>query len=586
MSRKVKIDPPTLNDGDDYDEWAREVKIWQLVTEVDKSKQGALVYLSLQGKARECCKSIAIEELQGAEGIDKLLSKLMELFAKDSEQAAFMAYEKFETYKRPKDVDMVDFINEWERRYGKIKERKMDLPDGVLAYRLLKSANLDDIKQTMVRSSIAKLSLDEVKKQLKAVHDSTIQSSSASTSDLAIKLENAYLCEDGDHNEEENSALYTYSSNYRGRGRFQGRRDSRKDADIRITGSSRSGYSRGRAGYKGKASKNADGDTKKTHKLNPIDAAGNPRQCVICKSIMHFVKDCPHNDDDEEEITLFSNGVQDKYISTFLSETFNSAILDSGCSKTVCGRVWYEQYCDSISEKDLQNIQELESASKFKFGNGESFQSSKKVKLPAKIGNKNVQIETDVVEAEIPMLLSKMSMKKADAKLDFVQDSVDMFGERMKLNFTTSGHYMINLNPGDVKIDTYEDNLTLFNIHDASEKQKEKMAAKLHTQFGHAKCDRIIQLVKDAGVEDKDFEAKLKAAGEKCEVCQRYKKPKPRPVVGFDLAKDFNEVVSVDLKEIDGDKVLHIIDNATRYSGGSFIKNKTKETIVGKFLKH
>ena len=581
MSSKVKIDPPALNDGDDYDEWAREVKIWQLVTDIAKAKQGALVYLSLQGKARECCKSIEIEKLQGDHGIDILLDKLKELFAKDSEQAAFMAYEKFETYIRPKDVDMNDFINEWERRYGKIKEKAMELPDGVLAYRLLKSANIDSIKQTMVRSSIAKLSLDEVKKQLKAVHDNTVQSSSTAT-DVAIKLENTYFCEDGHMNkDEEYNTLYTYSS--RGRGRFHG-----KD--------SKGYYIANRAGYRGrgiargktndKMNKSSDGGSKKGHKLNPADAAGNPRQCVICKSIMHFVKDCPHNDDEEEEITLFSNGVQDQYMSTFLSETFNSAILDSGCSKTVCGRIWYQQYCDSISEKDVQSIEEMEGTSKFKFGNGESFQSLKKVRLPAKIGSKSVQIETDVVEAEIPMLLSKVSMKKANAKLDFVQDSVDIFGESLKLNFTTSGHYMIDLNPKEIDLTELEENLTLFSIQNASQQDKERMAAKLHTQFGHARSDRIVQLVKDAGIEDKEFELKLREIGESCEVCQRYKKTKPRPVVGFALARDFNEVVSVDLKEIDGDKVFHIIDNATRYSGGSFIKNKTKETIVGKFLKH
>ena len=574
MSKKVKIDPPILNDGDDFDEWAREVKIWQLVTEIDKTKQGALVYLSLQGKARECCKSIPITDLQGADGIDKLIARLQELFAKDSEQAAFMAYEKFETYKRPKDVDMIDFINEWERRYGKIKEKKMVLPDGVLAYRLLKSANIDEIKQTMVRSSIASLSLEEVKKQLKAVYDNTIQSSSES-SDLAIKLENTYLCEDGSYyKDEENNTLYTY--NYRGRGRFQGK-------DTR--GNNRGGYNRGGGAMRSRADdkiNKSDNGQKKNQKLNPSDSAGNPRQCVICKSIMHFVKDCPHNEK-EEEISLFSNGVKDQYMSTFLSETFNSAILDSGCSKTVCGKVWYEQYCNSISEKNLK-IEELESMSKFKFGNGQSFQSVKKVLIPAKIGTKNVKIETDVVEAEIPMLLSKASMKKANAKLDFVQDSVVMFGEAMKLNFTTSGHYMIDLNAGNLEKD--EHSLTLFNMQTAYEKDKEKMASKLHTQFGHATCDRIMQLIKDAGIEDKVFESKLKTVVESCEICQRYKKPKPRPVVGFALAKDFNEVVSVDLKEIDGEKVFHIIDDATRYSGGSFIQDTTKEPIVEKFFRH
>ena len=33
-----RIDPPKLKDGDDYEEWAREIEIWQIVTEIPKSK--------------------------------------------------------------------------------------------------------------------------------------------------------------------------------------------------------------------------------------------------------------------------------------------------------------------------------------------------------------------------------------------------------------------------------------------------------------------------------------------------------------------------------------------------------------------
>ena len=58
-----------------------------------------------------------------------------------------------------------------------------------------------------------------------------------------------------------------------------------------------------------------------------------------------------------------------------------------------------------------------------------------------------------------------------------------------------------------------EHSLTLFNMQTASEKDKEKMASKLHTQFGHATCDRIMQLIKDAGIEDKVFESKLNISG-------------------------------------------------------------------------
>ena len=39
--------------------------------------------------------------------------------------------------------------------------------------------------------------------------------------------------------------------------------------------------------------------------------------------------------------------------------------------------------------------------------------------LPATIGHTKVNKKTDVVEADIPLLLSKYSMKKADTTIDF-----------------------------------------------------------------------------------------------------------------------------------------------------------------------
>ena len=56
-----------------------------------------------------------------------------------------------------------------------------------------------------------------------------------------------------------------------------------------------------------------------------------------------------------------------------------------------------------------------------------------------------------------------------------------------------------------------------------------------------------------------------------------------RPVVGFPLASEFNEVVAMDLKALKtGVYVLHMIDHATRYSEGCIIYNKRKETVVNR----
>ena len=76
------------------------------------------------------------------DGVNILLCKLKSLFAKDINQAAFIAYDKFEMFKRPANMNIVDFINEFERLYNNIKKYDMELPTGVLAYRLLKSVDI------------------------------------------------------------------------------------------------------------------------------------------------------------------------------------------------------------------------------------------------------------------------------------------------------------------------------------------------------------------------------------------------------------------------------------------------------------
>ena len=565
-----RIDPPKLKDGDDYEEWAREIEIWQIVTDVPKDKQGALIYLSLEGQARQCCKSISTDKLKGDGGVTELMKKLEELFAKDSEQAAFTAYEQFETFMRPTEMEMVDFINEWDRRYAKITEKKMELPDGVLAYRLLKSANVSDICQTMVRTSISKLSLDEVKRQLKAVHDKTI--SSVDSKKAGIKVEPSFTCD----SEECDDVYYTYNNRgargnrSRGRGRGRGRGNSSGQYQRQVADKSQQPE---RNETTAKGEKQEVG--RKKNSVNPPDRTGNVSKCAICHSIMHWASQCPHNDDDEC-VTLFtSKAIESEYAKDFLSETFNAAVLDSGCSKTVCGEEWFNSYMNSLKKEDVDKIEEKQSASQFRFGNGNAFKSIKKVTVPAKIGSKNIQIETDVIKTDIPMLLSKSSMKTANAKIDFLTDKVEMLGEQIDLKFTSSGHYVIDLHPAD--LEEIKGNIALFNLTEAT-------AKKIHTQFGHARSERLKKLVTDAGVKDEKFLKLLDDTEDSCETCKRYKKPKPRPAVALALTEEFNGVVSVDLKDVGVDKIFHMIDNATRYSGAALIKNKSKEEIVDQFF--
>ena len=205
-----------------------------------------------------------------------------------------------------------------------------------------------------------------------------------------------------------------------------------------------------------------------------------------------------------------------------------------------------------------------------------------------------MSLKTDVVKSEIPLLLSKESMKAAESKIDFVNDRINIFGKDIHLHFTTSGHYAIPLNETNLNLKTssVEDSnfvevlLTIDNIEEKSKKEKKYIAIKLHKQFGHPKSARLIDLIKTAGISDKDLLDMVKDLDKSCEICMRYKRPSSRPVVGFSLAHDFNETVAMDLKQFRGVYILHIVDHAARYSAAAIISSKQKEVIIDKIFKH
>ena len=75
-----------------------------------------------------------------------------------------------------------------------------------------------------------------------------------------------------------------------------------------------------------------------------------------------------------------------------------------------------------------------------KFGDGNTVQAIKEVKIPAQIGNKEVDIHTDIINNELPLLLSKDAMKKADITIDFTKDKINILEQEMDMKFTSSGH--------------------------------------------------------------------------------------------------------------------------------------------------
>ena len=295
---------------------------------------------------------------------------------------------------------------------------------------------------------------------------------------------------------------------------------------------------------------------------------------------MYWVKDCPHKD--EAHVQLFTKDIKDEYTNQFVGETLNAAVLDSGCTGTVCGKLWLDCYIDSLSKEDSKLIEERPSSTRFKFGDGRVVQASRKVIIAAYICDKKLSIETDVVPDDLPLLLNKQSMKTVRTTTDFVNDKVTMLDQVLNLCFISSGHYAIGITK-----EQQEDKSEGIRILLSEEvRDKRKVALKLHQQFAHAPSKRIISLVKDANVEDQELFKSIIDAEDNCQICKRYKRPQLKPAVGFSLTKDFNETVSMDLETYHGFLFLHIIDHATRFSTAAVIRSKEKEEIIDKIFRH
>ena len=153
--------------------------------------------------------------------------------------------------------------------------------------------------------------------------------------------------------------------------------------------------------------------------------------------------------------------------------------------------------------------------------------------------------------------------------------------ESIPVETTKSGHYFIRITHDISKV---TDNIQkiLFNspIDVKDLKRTQKTIQKLHRQFAHPQPRKLKKLIQDSGIKDREVNEIVDKVSKNCEICKKYKKPLPRPVVAFPNATSFCEVVAMDLKDIGEHKILHMIDHATRFSSACEIPNKKKETII------
>ena len=117
--------------------------------------------------------------------------------------------------------------------------------------------------------------------------------------------------------------------------------------------------------------------------------------------------------------------------------------------------------------------------------------SEAKYTIPAHPGGFPVSIQVEIIDSDIPLLLSKDAMKKMGMVLHMDKDYVEIYGKKVMLDTMSAGHYVLPLlmkNEGNkVSADqVYKlEETFVTDFSSATEKEKHDALDKLHKQFGH-----------------------------------------------------------------------------------------------------
>ena len=103
----------------------------------------------------------------------------------------------------------------------------------------------------------------------------------------------------------------------------------------------------------------------------------------------------------------------DKDITVLVSETESKIIVDTGSPKSIVGSKDFQTFRKSLSHFQQENLKILPVKQSFKFGPSGPYECREKVNVPIKNGSVMMWAEFAVVDANVPMLLGNLLVRKS-----------------------------------------------------------------------------------------------------------------------------------------------------------------------------
>ena len=614
--------PPRFSEQLCYETFKTKSMAWQKVTSVKKESQGLVLALNLPTSeansiGERIFQELSISELEGESGSEHFWTYMDKQFQKDSMVQMCENIKEFTLFKRKESQPIKDYINEFESLYMKAKKKGLTgLPAEYLTFLLFENSGLETKDQRLAMVEVDFSQKDEMfeksKKNLMKLFGG-IKSLTDDVPDTIRVLD-------------ENNTFFNRRNNSRGGhiGRFQ-----RGVGNQRFTAPQ----------YRSSGTASGGGTNPKilSNKLNP-QKFGKPMECHQCGARTHLMSACPElngwtfmnypREEAEEMIAALasqhSNLEQEEYLeitderdvvdhvaqaaavlencdctnsslfNTFhilfteqkqktldvgaLKGTLNKIILDTGCIKTVTGKVWMNHLISSMGPESRRLIKISKSNNGFKFGVGEAQRSLGKYVVPIKLGHMNFMLNTDVIATDIPCLLSKDAMVKSNMVINMSNNTIKMFGQEVDMIDVPSGHSAINVEAFNMKkLDEFYSFVTV----SGSEPYNFKRIQHIHEQLGHPSLSTMQTMLKNASILNENIKALLIKVYQSCATCAIHRKAKTRPKVSAPISQNFNDTVCMDLKIWPKHNViiLYIIDVFSRFTAAYIIPNIQESAI-------
>ena len=140
-----------------------------------------------------------------------------------------------------------------------------------------------------------------------------------------------------------------------------------------------------------------------------------------------------YTDSDSSQLTLL------------VGETLGHAVVDTGCPCTVAGEEWLKSYISTLSRKDRLSVKTKNSNNNFCFGDGLNYRSKCNVIMPIYVGQCRHELCVDVVDCNVPLLLSRKTLLRAKAKIDVEMATICFLGVTVPLIISSTGHLCLSI---------------------------------------------------------------------------------------------------------------------------------------------